>query len=106
MVYWWSLGSVDVCLEPTESREHLVSLNISFQWVLQEDNALRSDCNRVQSSEKHTGRRNLVSSAKRNVSECFKDGRSLMYTRGEDQADFPGEHLKLLEELELRSYNY
>ena len=75
--------------------------------VLQEDNALRSDCNRVQSSEEHTGWRHLVSSAKRIVSECFKeDGRLLMYIqeRGEDQADFPGEHLKLLEE--LRNYNY
>ena len=59
MVYWWSLGSVDVCLEPIESREHLVSLSISFQWVLQEDNALRSGCNRVQSSEEHTGWRDI-----------------------------------------------
>ena len=69
--YWWcrSLGVVDAQPEVTERREHLASLNFSFQLVLLVDSASRSDYNRMQSCGESIGLRHLVSSAKRNELE-------------------------------------
>ena len=57
MRYWWcrSLGVVDARPEVTERREHLDSLNFSFQLVLQVDSTSRSDCNRMQSCGERIG---------------------------------------------------
>lgn len=84
MRYWWcsSLGGVDALPEVIERREHLDSLNFNFQLVLHVDSASRSDCNRMQSCGECIGLRHLVSSAKRNVLECFREGdRSFIYMR-------------------------
>ena len=103
MAYWWSLGSVVPWPETIERREHLVSLNISFQSAPHEDSASRSDCNMWQSRGEHTGWKHLVSSAKRNVSGCFKMANHLcIWEIEEGQASFLGEHLKLLVKLKLR----
>ena len=82
MRYWSSLCVVDARPEMIERREHLFSLNFSFQLVLHEDSASRSDCNRMQLCGEHIDLRHLVSSAKRNVFVCFKeDDKSFMYIR-------------------------
>ena len=84
MRYWWcrSLGVVDARLEVTERREHLDSLNFSFQLVLHEDTMSRSDCNMMQSYAcgERISLRHLVSLAKRNELEWFReDDRSFIY---------------------------
>ena len=74
MRYWWyrSLDVADARPEVTERREHLDSLNFSFQLVLHEDSMSRSDCNRMQSCGERIGLRHFVSSAKRNELEWFR----------------------------------
>ena len=60
-------------------REHLVSLNVSFHSVLHLDNRSRSDFSKKWSFEEDIGRRHLVSSANRNVSECtIEEGKSFI----------------------------
>ena len=82
MRYWWSQGVVGARPEMTERRKHLDSLNFIFQLVLHMDSASRSACNRRQSCRECIGLRYLVSSANRNVLECFMvDDRSFMYMR-------------------------
>ena len=84
MRYWWyrSLGVADARPEVTERREHLDSLNFSFQLVLHADSMSRSDCNRMQSCGERIGLRHFVSSAKRNELEWFREeDRSFIYMR-------------------------
>ena len=65
-----------------DRREHLVSLNVSFHSVLHLDNRSRSDCSKRWSCEEDIGRRHLVSSANRNISERFiEEGKSFIYRR-------------------------
>ena len=77
-----------------KERAFIDSLNFSFQLVLHEDSTSWLDCNRMQLCGEHIGLRHLVSSAKRNELEWFReDDRSFIYMRNRrGLSKLPGGH--------------